>query len=85
MYNQINYKSNYKKIVEIQIKHDFFKSNNCSVFEIRPDIETQNLIKNYGIIFKKISSRPKRLANPKTFALSNHLTRPGSNGAFSMF
>ena len=56
MYNQINYKSNYKKIVEIQIKHDFFKSNNCSVFEIRPDIETQNLIKNYGIIFKKISN-----------------------------
>ena len=56
MYNQINYKSNYKKIVEIQIKHDFFKSNNCSTFEIRPDIETQDLFINYGLIFKKTSN-----------------------------
>ena len=56
MYNQINYKSNYKKIVEIQIKHDFFKNNNCSTFEIRPDIETQDLFRNYGIIFKKTSN-----------------------------
>ena len=56
MYNQINYKSNYKKIVEIQIKHDFFKSNNCITFEIQPDIETQDLLRNYGIIFKKTSN-----------------------------
>ena len=52
MYNQINYSSNFKKIAEVKIMHDFFKSNRCNSFEIRPSMETQTLFKNYGILFR---------------------------------
>ena len=71
MYNKINYTSNYKKITEVVVNHDFFKDNKCISFLFKPSIETLSLFKNYGIIFKRtingfvlISSGDSRYSSP---------------------
>jgi hypothetical protein len=56
MYNQINYSSNYKKIIEVEVNHDYFKDNKCISFLFKPTGETLSLFKNYGILFKKTQS-----------------------------
>lgn len=56
MYNQINYTSNYKKIIEVEVNHDYFKDNKCISFLFKPTVETLSLFKNYGILFKKTQS-----------------------------
>lgn len=56
MYNQINYTSNYKKIIEVEVNHDYFKDNKCISFLFKPTGETLSLFKNYGILFKKTQS-----------------------------
>ena len=56
MYNQINYTSNYKKIIEVEVNHDYFKDNKCISFIFRPTGETLSLLKNYGILFKTTKS-----------------------------
>jgi hypothetical protein len=56
MYNQINYTSNYKKIIEVKVNHDYFKDNKCISFLFKPTGETLSLFKNYGILFKKTQS-----------------------------
>lgn len=53
MYNEINYSSNYKKIISVEINHRFFSSNKCNAFKIKPDLQTTHLFKNYGIVFKE--------------------------------
>lgn len=53
MYNQINYSSNYKKIIEVEVTHDYFKDNKCISFRFKPTSETLSVFKNYGILFKK--------------------------------
>ena len=54
--NQINYTSNYKKIIEVEVNHDYFKDNKCISFLFKPTGETLSLFKNYGILFKKTQS-----------------------------
>ena len=54
MINQIKYTSNYKKILTVEIMHDYFENGLCSSFEINPSSNTRNLLKDYGIIFRKI-------------------------------
>ena len=54
MINQIKYTSNYKKILTVEIMHDYFENGLCSSFEINPSSNTRNILKDYGIIFRKI-------------------------------
>ena len=56
MYNQINYTSNYKKIIEVEVNHDYFKDKKCISFVFNPTTETLSLFKNYGILFKRTQS-----------------------------
>ena len=56
MYNQINYTSNYKKIIEVEVNHDYFKDKKCISFVFNPTSETLSLFKNYGILFKRTQS-----------------------------
>lgn len=53
MINQIKYQSNFKKIVAVDILHDFFNDSMCSSFEITPDADSATTMKNYGVLFKK--------------------------------
>tara|TARA_B000000557_G_scaffold255756_1_gene247211 strand:- start:80 stop:907 length:828 start_codon:yes stop_codon:yes gene_type:complete len=54
MINQIKYTSNYKKILNVEIMHDYFEDGMCPSFEINPSSHTKNLLKDYGVIFRKI-------------------------------
>ena len=54
MINQIKYTSNYKKILTVEIMHDYFENGLCSSFEINPSSNTRNILKDYGIILRKI-------------------------------
>ena len=54
MINQIKYTSNYKKILSVEIMHDYFEDGLCPSFEINPSSNTRNILKDYGIIFRKI-------------------------------
>jgi len=70
MTNQIKYTSNYKKILTVEIMHDYFEDDLCSSFEINPSLNTRNILKDYGIIFRKIfngfvliSSRDERFTS----------------------
>ena len=70
MINQIKYTSNYKKILTVEIMHDYFENGLCSSFEINPSSNTRNILKDYGIIFRKtingfvlISNRDERFTS----------------------
>lgn len=52
MANIYNYQSNYSKLVEVQILHDYFSDQKCSSFEILPDSYTLSQLKNYELLFK---------------------------------
>jgi len=54
MINQIKYTSNYKKILTVEIMHDYFEDGLCPSFEINPSTNTRNVLKDYGIVFRKI-------------------------------
>ena len=54
--NQIRYSSNFKKIVTVEILHDFFNDQICRSFEFEPTTSTQKLLTNYGLLFKSISN-----------------------------
>ena len=56
MINQIKYTSNYKKILSVEIMHDYFEDGLCPSFEINPSSNTRNILKEYGIIFRKITN-----------------------------
>ena len=86
MINQIKYTSNYKKILTVEIMHDYFENGLCSSFEINPSSNTRNILKDYGIIFRKtingfvlISNRDERFTGISfngpiqlTFKLTNN-------------
>ena len=86
MINQIKYTSNYKKILTVEIMHDYFENGLCSSFEINPSSNTRNILKDYGIIFRKtingfvlISNRDERFTSISfngpiqlTFKLTNN-------------
>ena len=52
LHNQINFVSNYKKILEVTVNHEYFKDKKCISFNFRPNVDTLNLFKNYGILFR---------------------------------
>lgn len=55
-FNQIKYSSNFKKIVTVEISHDYFNDSLCRSFEIQPDLSTKSTLANYGLLFKVIKN-----------------------------
>ncbi len=51
--NSISYKSNYKKIVEVFIFHEYYLSRNCTTIDFVPDRESLTMIRNYNLLFKR--------------------------------
>lgn len=52
MANIYHYQSNYSKLIEVQVLHDYFSDQKCNAFEIQPDPHTQSQLKNYELLFK---------------------------------
>ena len=55
-FNHIKYSSNFKKIITVEIKHDYFNDSICQAFEIEPDLSTKSTLANYGLLFKVIKN-----------------------------
>ena len=53
MANRYDYVSNYSKIFELSLYHEFFMNNELVAFDLIPDKETSDLIKNYNLILRK--------------------------------
>jgi hypothetical protein len=53
MTNRYDYVSNYSKILELSLYHEFFVNNELVAFDLIPDKETNDLIKNYNLILRK--------------------------------
>ncbi len=53
MTNRYDYVSNYSKILELSLYHEFFVNNELVAFDLIPDKETSDLIKNYNLILRK--------------------------------
>ena len=53
MTNRYDYVSNFSKILELSLYHEFFVNNKLVAFDLIPDKETSDLIKNYNLILRK--------------------------------
>ena len=53
MDNRYDYISNFSKILELSLYHEFFMNNELVAFDLIPDKETSDLIKNYNLILRK--------------------------------
>jgi hypothetical protein len=53
MANRYDYVSNFSKILELSLYHEFFMNNELVAFDLIPDKETSDLIKNYNLILRK--------------------------------
>ena len=51
--NSISLKTNFKKIVEVFVFHEYYKNRNCTTVEFVPDQQSKSLIRNYDLLFKQ--------------------------------
>ena len=50
--NIIQYVTNYKKIIEVRVLHNFFLNGEFSQMRIKPNVPTRSMLNDYGIIFR---------------------------------
>ena len=51
--NSIHYKSNFKKIAEVLVFHEYYTNKNCSTIDFVINQQNRSLLKNYGLLFKQ--------------------------------
>ena len=51
--NSISYQSNFKKIIEVLIFHEYYQNKNCKTIDFTPNAESKLILRNYGLLFKK--------------------------------
>ena len=51
--NTFQYQTSIIKILNVDIMHNYFEDGIFKKYEIQPNLETLNLLKNYNLIFKK--------------------------------
>ena len=51
--NSISYQSNFKKIVEVLIFHEYYQNKICKTVDFSPNAESKLILRNYGLLFKK--------------------------------
>lgn len=61
--NTINFISNFKKIIQVKIDHNFFTNEDYIFTDFNPDEISELTIKNYGLIFRKIQNGFVLLSN----------------------
>ena len=61
--NTINFISNFKKIIEVKIDHNFFSKEDYVFSDFNPDEISTLTLKNYGLIFRKIQNGFVLLSN----------------------
>ena len=53
--NSFDYRSNFSKIVEVFVSHEYYSNKKCNSIEIIPELESSLLIRNYDLLFKPTS------------------------------
>ncbi|RPF74157.1 MAG: hypothetical protein CBE49_002900 [Rickettsiales bacterium TMED289] len=51
--SKIEFVSNYKKVISVDILHDFFNDGFIKYIDIKPTTDSLTKMKNYGLIFRK--------------------------------
>ncbi|OUW77167.1 MAG: hypothetical protein CBD72_02175 [Flavobacteriaceae bacterium TMED212] len=51
--NSISYQSNFKKIIEVLIFHEFYQNKICKKVDFSPNAESKLILRNYGLLFKQ--------------------------------
>jgi len=54
--NRFDYKSNYSKLLTVQVYHDFYSDTLCKELVFIPDLESSRLLRNYSLLFKKLNN-----------------------------
>ena len=53
--NSFDYRSNFSRIVEVFVSHEYYSNKKCNSIEIIPELESSLLIRNYDLLFKPTS------------------------------
>lgn len=51
--NSISLKTNFKKIVEVFVFHEYYRNRNFTTVDFMPDQQSRSMIRNYDLLFKK--------------------------------
>tara|TARA_Y100000991_G_scaffold64232_1_gene47959 strand:- start:5602 stop:6441 length:840 start_codon:yes stop_codon:yes gene_type:complete len=51
--SKIEFVSNYKKVISVDILHNFFNDGFIKYIDIKPSLNSIKLMKNYGLVFRK--------------------------------
>lgn len=74
--NSISLKTNFKKIVEVLVFHEYYKSRNCNTVEFVPDQESKSMIRNYDLLFRQTAQGFVLLQNRNTKTTSPSFLGP---------
>ena len=74
--NHIKLKTNFKKIVEVFVYHEYYINKNCNSIKYIPDTESRKMIRNYDLIFRQTSQGFVLLQNIDTKTTSPSFMGP---------
>ncbi len=83
--NSISLKTNFKKIVEVLVFHEYYKNRNCNTIEFVPDPESSSLIRNYDLLFRQTAQGFVILQNRDTKTTSPSFLGPVTFGVNMLF
>ena len=83
--NSISLKTNFKKIVEVSVFHEYYKNRNCTTVEFVPDQQSRLMIRNYDLLFKQTPQGFVLLQNPGSKTLSPSFMGPVTFGFKMVF
>jgi hypothetical protein len=81
----ISLKTNFKKIVEVLVFHEYYKNRNCNTVEFVPDPESSSMIRNYDLLFRQTAQGFVLLQNRDTKTTSPSFLGPVTFGFNMVF
>ena len=83
--NSISLKTNFKKIVEVLVFHEYYKNRNCNTVEFVPDPESRSMMRNYDLLFRQTAQGFVLLQNRDTKTISPSFLGPVTFGFNMVF
>jgi len=78
--NSISLKTNFKKIVEVFVYHEYYRDRNFTAIDFMPDQQSRSMIRNYDLLFKKTPQGFVLLQNRETKTTSPSFLGPVTFG-----
>ena len=83
--NSISLKTNFKKIVEVLVFHEYYKNRNCHTVEFIPDQQSRSIIRNHDLLFRQTAQGFVLLQNRDTKTKSPSFLGPVTFGFNMVF